>query len=480
MADLVCAIDLGTSGCRAVVTGPDGAVAGEYDVEYSSQYGPGGAVEQDADQWWEVAGQCLRETLRRAGSPAVAALGLSAQGHSWVLLDANFRPLRAALCWLDTRAASWCDRVVDCVGSERIGATTGKLPGTWHLLPQWMMLQEVDAEAVNAARWYAMCLDFLAARLTGRCVTEPTTAAGTLLFDLSARVWAEDLVAAFEVPRDRLPPVIPSGTVIGELTRAAAAATGLPVGLPVVLGGQDQKCAALAAGIRSGAATASLGTSTALTVLCEEPGFDSQTHIPCFPYLLPDLWEWEAPVATTGGALRWLRDVLASAGDYVAMDSLAAASPPGAGGVQFQPHLAGAAAPHWQPQRRGLFSGLSLSTTTGDLIRAVLEGVVYEIRLAVEALEKLSGPVETVHVFGGGARSRLWTGILAAVLNRPVVVVQRVETAALGAAMMAAASGVHADLATAYSAMRPPGETRLPDRSLAAAYQACFLRYTEQ
>ncbi len=327
------------------------------------------------------------------------------------------------------------------------------------------------------ARWYAMCLDFVAAKLTGNCVTEPTTAAGSLLFDIARREWSAELLSLFDVPADKLPPVVPSGSVVGELSAEASAATGLPASVSVVLGGQDQKCAALGAGIRPGIATASLGTSTAVTVLADAPGFDAVTKIPCFPFVLDRVWEWEAPLATTGGALRWLRDVIARDTDYAEMDRLASASPIGANGVAFQPHLAGAASPHWQPERRGRFSGLSLGTSTGDIIRAVMEGVAYEIRLNVDALERLSGHLDSVRVFGGGARSRFWCELIAAVLDRPVQAVQRVETAALGAAMLAAVHGFGMDLAEAQTSLLPPGETLAPSPASAAAYAALLPRY---
>ena len=477
MREVVCAIDLGTTGCRALLVQPDGVVVAEHYVEYGSRYGAGGAVEQEAAEWWRVCVACLAEVRRAAPPAAVCALGLSAQGHSWVLLDDRLRPLRPALCWLDTRSAPHCDEVLRRVGADRLGALTGKLPGAWHLLPQLLLLRELDPAAVAGASWYAMCLDFVAAKLTGNCVTEPTTAAGSLLFDIARREWSAELLNHFDVPADKLPPVVPSGSVVGELSTDAAAATGLPAGVPVVLGGQDQKCAALGAGIRSGVATASLGTSTAVTVLADAPGFDAATKIPCFPFVLDRVWEWEAPLATTGGALRWLRDVLARDTDYAEMDRLAAESPPGANGVTFHPHLAGAASPHWQPERRARFTGLTLGTSTADVIRAVMEGVAYEIRLNVDALERLVGRLDSVHVFGGGARSRVWCELIAAVLDRPVQTVQRVETAALGAAMLAAVHGFGNDLAEAQAALLPPGETLAPSRADAAAYDALLLRY---
>ena len=312
---------------------------------------------------------------------------------------------------------------------------------------------------------YLFAHDYLIQRLVGAPVTDYTTAAGSLLLDTRAFAYSTELLAEYDVPSEALSPLFPAGIIAGTLTAQAAEETGLSPHTIVAVGAQDQKCAALGAGIQAGMATASLGTSTAITAQIAKPLFATKSAIPCFPYLREGTWVLEAPMVTTGAAYRWVRGILRECVDaaglsgesrvnYKLMDELAADSAPGAAGVRFYPFLAGAAAPHWQPNARATFSGLALNAGLADLIRAVLEGVAFEIRTNVEAMRDLGAPFEALRVFGGGARSHLWVQMIADVLRLPVELCADIEAAATGAAMLAGvAAGVFADLPQAQAAL---------------------------
>jgi xylulokinase len=268
-----------------------------------------------------------------------------------------------------------------------------------------------------------------------------------------------------------------AGTPAGTLRPAVADALGLRREVVVAVGGQDQKCAALGAGIDDRTATVSLGTASAIEQLMAGPATDPAMRIPAFTFLQPGRWALEGVVGTAAVSLRWLRDVLGAEG-YAGLDAAAAAAPCGSDGVRFYPHLAGAGSPHWQADVRGSFHGLSLATSRGHLARSVMEGVAFQVRENLEVTQALAGRAERVIAFGGGARSALWRAILGDVLDRPLAWAETVETAGLGAAMLAGAGcGLFPSVDAAQRCMLPPLAVRPPDPAGAAAYAAAFEDY---
>lgn len=435
------ALDVGTSGCRAEIFGLAGQSLGRHYQEYGLATPVPGAAEQDPEQWWQAVVSCTRQARAAAGPVRVQAVGLSVQGHTWVPVDAQGRALRPALTWLDARAAPQAQRLLEAHGTAFWGQAAGKLPGPWHLLPQLLWLREAEPAVARAAVRYLFCHDWLVARLTGHPVTDRTQAATSLLFDLRSGQWSDRLLAEYDVPEAALSPVADAGSAVGRLTSTAAVALGLEPAVLVAVGAQDQKCAALAAGLAPGTATVSLGTAIALEALVPEPRFEpDQGAIPCFPWLTAGQWVLEAPLTTGGGALRWLRDVLAEspATSFASLIAAAEQVPPGAEGVRFAPYLAGAGAPYWEPSATGSFTGLTLRTGRGHLVRALLEGVAHDVRANLDCMQALGCPLARLRLFGGGTHSDLWPRVLAAVCDLPTETAVDAEAATRGAAMLAA------------------------------------------
>jgi xylulokinase len=210
----------------------------------------------------------------------------------------------------------------------------------------------------------------------------------------------------------------------------------------------------------------------------DRPLTDPQMRIPTFSFVQPGRWVLEGVVGTGAGSLRWYRNMLASGATYEALDAEAKALRPGAGGVIFLPHLNGATSPHWQSGGRATFHGLSLATTRGHLTRAVLEGVAYQVRENLAITQSLAGPARQAIVFGGGAKSALWRQIIADVIDLPVAWTPTVETACLGAAMLAGLGcGVFASLEDARTRMVPTRSRQEPVPERVAAYAAAYEAY---
>ena len=473
-------IDLGTTGCKAAVYDKHGECWGESYLEYGLITLSSVMIEQDPHAWWGLTCQAIQESLTDAGidRSGVKGISVSSQGISFVLLDREGEPLGNAINWLDGRAMDECDEILLRYSAHDIFAITGKRVAPFYVLPKLLWVRKHQPEIWQQAHTILMGHDYLIYRLCGELVTDHSMAGGTLLYDLRTSTWCKELLQSFEIPSELLPTIQWSGTPVGRLRPEVAELLGLPPATMVAVGGQDQKCAALGAGIDEHTATVSLGTATAITQLMERPLTDPAMRIPTFSFVQPGRWVLEGVIGTGAGSLRWFRDTLGGKIAYKQLDEDAEAIPPGSEGVLFYPHLAGAGTPHWQSSCRASFQGLSLATTRGHLTRSVLEGVAYQIRENLTVSQDLAGPVKNVIVFGGGAKSSLWREIIGDVLNRSLAWTPTVETASLGASILAGlASGVFASFFEGRSATLKILTQRDPDPQKASRYAGFFEEY---
>ncbi len=480
MTEAVLALDLGTSSCKAAVLSARGELLGHGQASCALLQPQPGWVEQEPEGWWRAAREAAAMALAAARhrGAAIRSIGLSSQGISFLPVSEAGRPLGNAICWLDKRAVEQARAILEAVPAGELFARTGKRASPAYVLPKLLWLREQRPELFAGAAKFLLAHDFLLQQLTGEQLTDHTLASGTMLYSICQQEWDEALLKEFAIPGEKLPDLRWSGRVGGQLRPVAATELGLAPGLPVAVGGQDQKLAAIGAGIEPGRATVSLGTAAAISILAGEPVLDPQMRIPVFSFCWPSAWDLEAVVGTAGASLAWLRALLAGEASFAELDAEAERSAVGANGVRFHPHLAGATGPHWQESGRGAFTGLCLATTRGDLVRAVLEGVAFELKLNLSVLAELAGEPQEVILFGGGARSRLWPQLLADVLGRPLAVAVLADAAALGAAMLAAvAVGMHSTLAEAQRAMAASPQWLEPDRQAASAYQDVYAEY---
>lgn len=442
--DTLLSVDLGTTVCKAALYTITGQLLSSSSLEYPLISPQPEVVEQDAALWWALALRTMAATVEQAGPAgrAVCGIGVSSQGISFVPVSPSGKILRNALCWLDTRAGAESDDIRAQVSDAHLFALTGKRSSAAYTLPKLLWLRAHEPDLYAEAGTFLMAHDYLVYRLCGAQVTDYSLAGGSLLLDLHALAWSDELLGAFDIHATQLPRLAWAGAPAGSLAEPVARLLGLRAGTPVIVGGQDQKCAALAAGIRPGVATVSLGTAAAISVLTDRPVLDPVRRIPTFPFVRPGQYVLEGVVGTAGAALRWARDAFFPDAEYATLDRLAAASPPGARGVQFHPHLAGATSPHWQSAARGSFTGLSLAAARGDLVRSIFEGVAFEIKAnldAICALTTAAGQPEIaeIYLFGGGAASQTWQSILAQVTGRPVSATRTVDMANWGACILA-------------------------------------------
>jgi xylulokinase len=296
-------------------------------------------------------------------------------------------------------------------------------------------------EIYQRAAKFLVPKDYIVHRLTGVFATDYSDASGTLLFDLTERRWHQPFLDALDLSIDQLPAPFPSPAVVGAVTPAAAAATGLAVGTPVVIGGGDGSCASVGAGaIEPGTAYCVVGTSAWISVSTLAPVPDPLQRTMTFHHVHPERYALMGVMQLAGGAREWAWKVLSDG--QLDLDAAAANVPTGAGGLLFLPYLMGERSPYWNPLARGAFVGLSMPHQKPELARSVLEGVALGLRNILDCLREQVPGIDAIRLIGGGGKSTLWRQIFADSFGLPIHMLELKGEATSWGAAVAAGVGV--------------------------------------
>ena len=440
-------IDVGTTATKGLAIEPDGTVLATEEVEYPLSTPRPGWSEQDPEDWWRATETVIAKLTATADHPA--GIGLSGQMHGLVALDANDRVLRPAILWNDQRTQAECDEIEATVGLQRLIALTGNRALTGFTAPKLLWLRHHEPDAYGRIARIALPKDYVRLRLTGEHATDASDASGTVLLDVAKRRWSEEVLDALKIDRTWLPRVLESPDVSGATTEN---------GIPVAAGAGDQAAGALGVGVdRPGPLSVALGTSGVVFAALDQFAADAQARVHAFCHAVPQAWHAMGVMLSAAGSLTWLRNATAPGLPFDTLLEEASQWPPGAEGLLFLPYLAGERTPHADPEARGAFVGLSIRHDRGALVRAVLEGVAFGLRDSLDLIAELGGRPELGRISGGGARSDLWTRIIASVLELPLERVQVDEGAAFGAALLGGvAAGAWPDVhAGVHATVRP-------------------------
>ncbi len=430
-------LDLGTTGVRVVAVDASSQLVAESTRSYPLLTPQPGWTEQSPRDWVRASLEALREVAGRLESP-VSALGLSVQMHGLAPLDARGEVIRPAILWNDQRTGEAVREIEATVPREVLIGCTGNAAVTGFQLAKLLWLRRVEPESFSRLRHALLPKDYLGYALTGEQVTEPSDASGTNCFNLAEKDWDEKILSAVAVDVRLFPSVKVSSEIVGCLTAEAAEAAGLPAGLPVVAGAGDNAAAAIGLGLSSrtpGLGSLSLGTSGVIFAPLKAPTPDPQGRVHLFCHA-DGGYHLLGVTLAAAGSLQWYRDTFAPGQSFAEFSDLAGSSPPGANGVTFRPYLSGERTPHLNPDLRASFTGLSLATKPADMVRAVLEGVAFSLRDALDVITPLS-PLERLLATGGGAKSPVWLQLLADVLQLPLEKTRWDQGAAYGAALLA-------------------------------------------
>ncbi len=494
MPSSIIAYDLGTGGIKASLYDSDGQRLTSVFVGYDTSYPQASWHEQRPEDWWSVLVSATRQLLVCPCADASSIQCLAISGHSLgcVPLDKDGHLLcDATPIWSDRRAEAQTVPFFNKVDPAQWYLTTGNgFPAAHYTVFKALWYRDHMPDLFRRIDKIVGTKDYLNFRLTGKIRTDFSYASGCGVYDLLQWDYAPTLVDASGLPREIWPDISPSASVLGELTPAAAAALGLPCTVKVACGGVDNSCMALGArNIAEGRTYASLGSSAWIAVTSATPLLDQRVKPYVFTHVMPGLFNSAVAIFSSGSSFKWVcqqmcQDLLAQAARdnldvYDLMSGLAASSPAGARGAIFNPSLAGGSSLDLSPLIRGAFLGLDLGHTRADLIRAAMEGIALNLRLALDELRKLCRVCDQMVVVGGSSKSALWRQIFADAFDLSILQTNVGQDAgSLGAAALAAVSAglwndfspidrIHRIEATA----EPDPATRLTYQNLLPAFR---------
>jgi sugar (pentulose or hexulose) kinase len=486
---LLIAIDVGTSGARAVAFDLDGRRLLEARRGYPTLQPHEGWAEQDARAWRVAAIGALTDLVRglaaedKGRASDVRAIGLTGQCPSVVLVDARGNPVTAGLIYRDNRASEQARALRDRFGDDAIHRRTGHLPSGFHVAPKLVWLREHEPDRFARAALALQPRDLVAMALTGEPATDGTHAAATLVYDLRRGAWDPELLEVLALDPALFPTIHASDRVLGGLRKPIADRVGLADGIPVVIGGADSQACALGAGVvEPGPVSEMAGSSTCLNAVVPVPlDVLAVTH---YPHVIPGPFTTETGINTTGAAVAWLAGLLyggrsgrPTAADFDRLDAEVGAVPPGADGIVALPVLGDGE--RTDPDLRGSIVGLSLRHGREAIARAVLEGVAFAITDQLDLLRAGGAPVTELRVSGGDTRIGSWTRIKADVLGIPVRTIPG-DAAVSGVAMLAGlGAGVFRDPSEAISRWVRPGPAIEPDPLTRGVYDDARAAYRQ-
>lgn len=443
----VLGIDLGTSSVKIVLVNVEGKIIAASSQGYRTYSPHPGWAEQEPEEWWKATVRAISRVINQThiDLEQIRGVGLSGQTHGAVILDKNLIPLRRAIIWMDKRSISQVHWLKERMGG-RLPRVTGLPVSCGFMAPSLLWIKENEPSLWKRIYKVLLPKDYLRLKLTGAAVSDVTDAGGTLLLDAAKRRWSREVIDELNIPYTFFPSLYESLEITGEVTKKSAKEIFLKEKTPVVAGGADQVMAAIGNGVvAEGRIASSIGTGALLTTCTDHPIIKPDRALHAIPHALPGKWILMGAILSGGSCLDWFFDQIilevkissqSNFGQF--LSSKIASGSAASKGLLFLPYLGGERTPHLDPQARGAFIGLSFHHSQKDLVRAIMEGVVFALRDCLEEFKKAGIKPSYVTTGGGGARSKVWRQIQTDIFNLPVFTANTEDSSAYGACLIAA------------------------------------------
>lgn len=486
-------IDVGTTSIKGMLVSSSGNILNFKKQEYSLETAEGGICELDAEIYWEVTCEIIRNLIAQTNVDpnGITGIAFSSQGETLIPVDKEGMPLRKAIVWLDNRSDKEANEIKDRFGEQEVMDVTGQP----EIVPSWpatriLWLKKNEPALFRETAKYLMVEDFLMFRMTGRYCTEYSVSSSTLYLDISTKRWWPEMIDFLHITEDQLPTLMASGEIVGSLTPEAAKITGLSDNTLCVTGAYDHAAGAIGSGnIFNGDATLTIGASMAMCNAINQPLFDRSLNLPCQCHAIEGLYFLHAYGPTAGMVLKWFKDEFgqeeileAQENNLDAYDLLmreADKVPPGSDGLVMLPHLMGTGSPEFNSKAKGVFAGITLGMQKGHFVRAIIESVSLMIRHNLEVMKGNGIEVKVIHVLGGASKSKLWSQVVADVTGLPVITLQNTENAAMGACLLAAVgTGLFENLETACQTFVKTSAKFDPNATDHQLYTKTYKQYT--
>ena len=479
----VIGIDCSTTSIKAIAWNRNGRCISQARCAYETRNPQPSWYEQNAEDWWMGLCSCLQSLARQLPGAGIEAVCITNQRESFVPVDSQCRPLRDAILWNDERSLPQLLLLEERIGAERLHRITGKPLSMTPALPKMAWLQENEPEIIEKTCKFLDPHAFLLYRLSGTLATSLACADPQGLIDMDRGSWSEELITAMGFRIDQFPDLYPAGAVIGKVGKAAASATGLPAGLPLISGAGDGQCAGLGVNATlEKQAYLNLGTAVVAGILSRAYITDPAFRTLCAP--LPGSYYLETVLKGGVFTVSWfaekfapdLKDHASGQSSEKLLEEEAAGVPPGSLGLLLVPYWHNAMSPYWDPAASGITIGWTGAHGREHFYRAILEGIAFEQRLMGEGVMRALGRrIEKYLVTGGGSSSDLWCQILADATGIPIQRTQVIDSTCLGAGILAAsAMGWYPDLLAAATAMVNTGREFEPNAENQGIYERLY------
>ncbi|MHA1270969.1 MAG: xylulokinase [Candidatus Helarchaeota archaeon] len=449
--EILAVIDAGTTGIRTIIFDKTGKEISRAYKEHKSYFENPNWVEQNAEDWYQSIKETANSAIKKSGfsNDHIIGISITNQRETIVPVSEDGIPLHNAIVWQDRRSINECNEIENLIGFQKINEITGLTINSYFSAPKILWIKKHEPEIFKKAYKFLLVHDFIINRLGDVFVSDWSNASRTMLFDISKLEWSKEICDILEIPIEKLPESVPSGKLVGTITKKAEKETGFKEGTPIISGGGDQQCAAVGNGvIKEGRVKVTTGTGSFILAYIDKILRDPKRRILTTCHAIPNKYVLEASVFTTGAVYRWFRDNLALKEKEIASnkgvdpyeilnEECKNNTTLGANGVLLIPHFAGAGAPYWDSLAKGIIIGLSLNNTKYDFIRAIFEAVGFEIRKNIELFKEMGIDISEIRITGGGTRSTFWNQIQSDIYGIPVLRTTTEETTALGCAVLA-------------------------------------------